>query len=227
MQASTSVSQAYGSTLSLAVMISVAMTAAWSAPRLESINSQDLRPSANRRNACSAAVMARQILAPPIMRANRSWASGRSVQRLGSSSIGGSIARPAMLPAPSEAVRSVPCGQLLAPGNAVLDESTIEYGWNKFSVLGLPNGLRRFYRTAWPARFRSSPTPVTGRSRALSSSKVVTMVQPTEEQIRQRAYELWEQNHRPDKRDDEFWHQAEQELTKGATSDEKSKTFLE
>jgi hypothetical protein len=39
-----------------------------------------------------------------------------------------------------------------------------------------------------------------------------TMTKPTEEQIRQRAHELWEQNHRPDGRDDEFWHQAEREL---------------
>jgi hypothetical protein len=38
------------------------------------------------------------------------------------------------------------------------------------------------------------------------------MEKPTEDQIRQRAHELWEQNHRPDGRDDEFWHQAEREL---------------
>jgi hypothetical protein len=38
------------------------------------------------------------------------------------------------------------------------------------------------------------------------------MIKPTEDQIRQRAHELWEQNHRPDGRDDEFWHQAEREL---------------
>jgi hypothetical protein len=53
------------------------------------------------------------------------------------------------------------------------------------------------------------------------------MAKPTEEQIRQRAHELWEQNHRPDGRDDEFWHQAEKELVAGTTSDEKSQTFLE
>jgi hypothetical protein len=38
------------------------------------------------------------------------------------------------------------------------------------------------------------------------------MAKPTEDQIRQRAHEIWERNHRPDGRDDEFWHQAEQEL---------------
>jgi DUF2934 family protein len=50
---------------------------------------------------------------------------------------------------------------------------------------------------------------------------------PTEEQIRQRAHELWEQNHRPDGRDYEFWHQAEKELNRGITPVEKSETFLE
>jgi Protein of unknown function (DUF2934) len=38
------------------------------------------------------------------------------------------------------------------------------------------------------------------------------LAKPTEDQIRQRAHEIWERNHRPDGRDDEFWHQAEQEL---------------
>jgi hypothetical protein len=33
--------------------------------------------------------------------------------------------------------------------------------------------------------------------------------------------------HRPVGRDDEFWYQAERELSQGVTSDEKSETFLE
>ena len=53
------------------------------------------------------------------------------------------------------------------------------------------------------------------------------MDKPTEDQIRQRAHELWEQNHRPDGRDDEFCHQAEKELKQGITPVEKSETFLE
>ena len=53
------------------------------------------------------------------------------------------------------------------------------------------------------------------------------MPKPTEEQIRQRAQEIWEENHRPTGRDDEFWYQAEKELSQGTTSDEKSETFLE
>jgi hypothetical protein len=53
------------------------------------------------------------------------------------------------------------------------------------------------------------------------------MPKPTEEQIRIRADELWEQARKPEGREDEFWHQAEKELTEGATADEKSQTFLE
>jgi hypothetical protein len=53
------------------------------------------------------------------------------------------------------------------------------------------------------------------------------MSKPTEEQIRVRAHELWEQAGKPEGREDEFWHQAEKELAQGATSDEKSGTFLE
>jgi hypothetical protein len=38
------------------------------------------------------------------------------------------------------------------------------------------------------------------------------MAQPTEEQIRKRAFELWEQAGKPDGREDEFWNQAQREL---------------
>ena len=52
---------------------------------------------------------------------------------------------------------------------------------------------------------------------------------PTEEQIRQRAFQLWELVGKPEGRDDEFWHEAERELKAGqaAETDEKSTTFLE
>jgi hypothetical protein len=53
------------------------------------------------------------------------------------------------------------------------------------------------------------------------------MEKPTEEQIRQRAQEIWEENHRPVGRDDEFWFQAERELNQGVTSHEKVGAFLE
>jgi len=38
------------------------------------------------------------------------------------------------------------------------------------------------------------------------------MEKPTEDQIRQRAHQIWEHNNRPDGREEEFWHQAEREL---------------
>ena len=38
------------------------------------------------------------------------------------------------------------------------------------------------------------------------------MSKPTEEEIRVRAHELWEQAGKPEGREDEFWHQAEKEL---------------
>ena len=53
------------------------------------------------------------------------------------------------------------------------------------------------------------------------------MAKPTVEQIRQRAQEIWIENHRPEGRDDEFWYQAEKELNQGVTGEEKSETFLE
>jgi hypothetical protein len=38
------------------------------------------------------------------------------------------------------------------------------------------------------------------------------MAYPTDEQIRERAYQLWEKLGKPEGRTDEFWHRAEQEL---------------
>jgi hypothetical protein len=38
------------------------------------------------------------------------------------------------------------------------------------------------------------------------------MEDPTKKQITHRAYERWEQAGKPDGRDQEFYHQAEQEL---------------
>ncbi len=38
------------------------------------------------------------------------------------------------------------------------------------------------------------------------------MTDPSADEIRARAYELWEQAGRPEGRDDEFWQQAEQAL---------------
>jgi hypothetical protein len=38
------------------------------------------------------------------------------------------------------------------------------------------------------------------------------MAYPTDEQIRIRAHQLWEQAGKPEGREDEFWHLAVQEL---------------
>ena len=42
-----------------------------------------------------------------------------------------------------------------------------------------------------------------------------TIILPTDEQIKQRALELWEQRGRPEGHDAEFWAQAERELALG------------
>jgi DUF2934 family protein len=38
------------------------------------------------------------------------------------------------------------------------------------------------------------------------------MTQPTEKEIKNRAYEIWQRNGRPEGKEDEFWELAEQEL---------------
>ena len=60
------------------------------------------------------------------------------------------------------------------------------------------------------------------------------MRNPTEEEIRAHAYQLWEAAGKPADREHEFWHQAERELKTApaeaswaSNPDEKSETFLE
>ncbi len=64
------------------------------------------------------------------------------------------------------------------------------------------------------------------------------MAHPSNEQIRERAHQLWEAAGKPEDREQEFWYQAERELKgePGANpnpahpelaSDETAKTFLE
>lgn len=38
------------------------------------------------------------------------------------------------------------------------------------------------------------------------------MAKPSDKEISARAYQLWEENGRPEGKDDEFWRLAEQEL---------------
>jgi DUF2934 family protein len=62
------------------------------------------------------------------------------------------------------------------------------------------------------------------------------MAQPTNDQIRKRAHELWELAGKPHGRDHQFWYEAERELGAGLdpqagvgtiNPDEKSSTFTE
>jgi len=70
----------------------------------------------------------------------------------------------------------------------------------------------------------STPESAVHRRR-LSVSKAEKMDKPTEKQILNRAYELWQEAGMPD--GDEFWLLAQKELSQGTTQDEKSETFLE
>jgi hypothetical protein len=38
------------------------------------------------------------------------------------------------------------------------------------------------------------------------------MPEPTEQEIAERAFEIWERHGKPGGREDEFWHQAEAEI---------------
>jgi hypothetical protein len=40
----------------------------------------------------------------------------------------------------------------------------------------------------------------------------VPMPEPTEQDIKARAYQIWERHGRPENREDDFWQLAEQEL---------------
>jgi hypothetical protein len=55
------------------------------------------------------------------------------------------------------------------------------------------------------------------------------MPDPSEDQIRIRAHQLWETAGQPEGREDEFWHEAERELEDGPTNNpvENSDTFTE
>jgi len=55
------------------------------------------------------------------------------------------------------------------------------------------------------------------------------VTKPTEDSIRTRAHQLWELAGRPEGREDEFWREAERELSGGGAenSEESSETFTE
>src|SRR5262249_27338013 len=49
-------------------------------------------------------------------------------------------------------------------------------------------------------------------SGAAQSAPSDSEAEPREQKIPRRAYELWEQDGRPDGRDDDYWHRAEREI---------------
>ena len=53
------------------------------------------------------------------------------------------------------------------------------------------------------------------------------MAKPRGIEIVRRAYELWEQAGKPDGRDQEFYHQAERELTEAAAPDKTNRAAKE
>jgi hypothetical protein len=56
----------------------------------------------------------------------------------------------------------------------------------------------------------SAPSPKAGPCFLAEEENV--MANPTEKEIKKRAYELWEEAGKPEGREDEFWQLAEQEL---------------
>jgi hypothetical protein len=71
-----------------------------------------------------------------------------------------------------------------------------------------------------PARIEGGATPIGGvwpspyaaRRRGTRFKSENRMTKPTDKEISARAYELWEKNGRPEGKEKEFWHLAEQEL---------------
>jgi hypothetical protein len=61
----------------------------------------------------------------------------------------------------------------------------------------------------------SRPRPARYRRYRVGLSGEEKMEKPTEEQIRNRALDLWELAGKPEDRDEEFWQEAEKELNEG------------
>jgi hypothetical protein len=78
--------------------------------------------------------------------------------------------------------------------------------------------LRRY--VGFPTEERSALNLVE-RTRVLKYRKL-SVVRPRMIEIVRRAYELWEQAGKPDGRDQEFYHQAERELTETAEALDKN-----
>lgn len=58
----------------------------------------------------------------------------------------------------------------------------------------------------------ASKPPIPPKGGAVPPTQEVPLSEPTEQDIRERAHRLWEQAGKPEGREEEFWHAAEQEL---------------
>lgn len=63
---------------------------------------------------------------------------------------------------------------------------------------------------AGPRGPASSPHPP--KDGAASHEQEMQLSEPSEQEIRERAHQLWERAGKPEGREEEFWHAAEQEL---------------
>jgi hypothetical protein len=59
---------------------------------------------------------------------------------------------------------------------------------------------------------KAGPAPIGGKSAAWTTGAVTRQGIDLQARIRQRAYELWERDGRPEGRDRAHWHQAEREI---------------
>ena len=99
----------------------------------------------------------------------------------------------------------------------------------------MPNDLYIFERKQLDQRndtCRSSLCQQPSSSRRVARTKPVeskmsgNQERSVDEQVRKRAYELWEQEGKPDGRHDEFWHQAQAEISSSG-KDNPVETFRE
>lgn len=92
--------------------------------------------------------------------------------------------------------------------------------WNRLGIIAVPGTLAHdgslnprvsVAPDGWPARPRLKvPQAPKGWGRA--SRQEMQLSEPSEQEIRERAHQLWERAGQPEGREEEFWHAAEQEL---------------
>jgi Protein of unknown function (DUF2934) len=79
------------------------------------------------------------------------------------------------------------------------------------TVVGLRTKADKYRMLARSLMDRETVARIMELSKELED-RALAMEKPTEDEIRTRAYQLWDEDHRPSGRDDEFWFQAEREL---------------